>query len=500
MAGIQAVIFDLYGTLIRIRRRLLHKVVPRLLGVEASAWMALIRDELLTRRFEGGADFVRFVRERLAPERTAVEAQLLALVQEELGSVEPCDGALSLLHFLRRRGLALGLLSNASSIHKEPWQRLGFEPMFDAVSFSCDTGVCKPAPSSYLDLCDRLGVAPEATLVVGDSLPNDVAAPRSLGMRALRVGGAGDDVLKTTALLGFVSWQPGSELARLLTDGDRVSIGGRSGILGGLRMLPDSDQGRYNLVAFGSVAMAAGEPAAVFCKRYLFPDGAYVEEFAYALLAALGMPSCPASVTSGPEPFLVVSKAPGTKLEGATTPGLARQVGRHAALAYLFANADLRPRNAFVAHDGAEPIITMTDLEHCFLNLALDVSGIDEPLRPEALDRLSNAELEARVARRVLTPRTMKRARRAFFGRDVLPNALASAFEEGWMEAYREVQAQAERALGMLEERVHREPFLIVGTQAYRRAMARVDVDDVHRRLDEDAESVYRASFGGEAK
>src|SRR5215510_14739668 len=118
MAGIQAVIFDLYGTLIRIRRRLLHKVVPRLLGVEDSAWMALIRDELLTRRFEGGADFVHFVRERLAPEPTAVEAQLLALVHEELGAVEPCDGALSLLHFLRRRGLALGLLSNASSIHK----------------------------------------------------------------------------------------------------------------------------------------------------------------------------------------------------------------------------------------------------------------------------------------------------------------------------------------------------------------------------------------------
>jgi len=249
-------------------------------------------------------------------------------------------------------------------------------------------------------------------------------------------------------------------------------------------------------VASASVELDSGEVRRVFCKRYLHAEGAYVEDFAYRLLSALGMPSCQAAISEGPEPCLIVSEAPGTKLEETASAPLARQVGRQAALAYLFANADLRPRNGFVSYVGDNPTITMTDLEHSFFNLALDVSGIPDPLRPESFDRLGEQELAGRVVRRVLTPRTMKRARRAFLGTDDPPSALEQAFKDGWMAAYREIQGQAERANEMLAQRVGREPFLIIGTQAYRRAMARVDLDDIRRRLGEDAETVYAASFG----
>ncbi len=449
------------------------------------------------RRFESRTEFARFICERLAPGRPGVEERMQAMVEDELASVEPFEGVLSLLAFLRRRGYSLGLLSNLSSVHKEPLRRLAMEPMFDATGFSCDAGVGKPEPRFYLDLCARLGAEPAETLVVGDSVRNDVRVPRSLGMRAVRVGGAAGEGLATTALLGFVSLRPGSELLPLLAAGDQVKLGGRTGTLRGLSPLPDPEQGRYNLVARGTFDFDGGDATTVYCKRYLFPEGAQVEAFAHGFLAALGMPSCDAAVTSGPEPCLVASTAPGRKMEGTTmTAAVALQVGRQAALAYLFANADLRPRNAFVSDDGAGPTITMIDLEHCFFNLALDVSDIADPLRPESLDRLGDAELEARVRRRVLTPRTMKRARRAFFGTDDLANDFEQAFEEGWVGAYREVQAQGEQACGLLEERARREPFLIIGTQAYRRAMARVDLDEVRRRLAEDAETVYAASFG----
>ncbi|HET7293928.1 MAG TPA: HAD family hydrolase [Vicinamibacteria bacterium] len=499
-SGIQAVVFDLYDTLLRIRLRRLHKAVPRLLGVDAARWAALIRDELLTRPFQDRAAFARFICGRLAPRGEGMEERLLALVREEVDSVEPYDGVRALLAFLRRRGFALGLLSNLSSVHKEPLRRHAMEPLFDALGLSCDEGLKKPEPGFYLRLCERLGVPPQAALVVGDSLANDVEAPRALGMRAVRVGDASGQGLKTAAMLGFVSLQPGSELAPLLAEGQRVCLAGRDGILGGLRVLPDSEHGRYNLVASGVVAFDSGAAEDVFCKRYLFPDGAHVEEFAHGLLAALGMPSCHAAVTEGPEPCLLVSRAPGTKLEATATAPLSRQVGRQAALAYLFANADLRPRNAFVSYQGSEPTLTMTDLEHCFLNLALDVSGIEDPLCPESLDRLGEGELGRRVARRVLTPRTMKRARRAFFGTDALPCDLEAAFRDGWMDAYREVQAQDARALGLIEARLRREPFLVVGTQAYRRAMARVDLEDIRGRLEADAEAVYAASFGVDSK
>jgi HAD superfamily hydrolase (TIGR01549 family) len=493
--GIKAVIFDLYDTLVRIRKRRLHKAAPRLLGASASRWVELIREDLLTRPFDDRGAFVRFLCQRLGA-RDGAEQGLLALLDEELASVEACEGAVPLLAFLRRRGYAIGLLSNASSVHKEPFFRLGLARLFDAVSFSCDAGVGKPEASLYLDLCARLRAEPGETLFVGDSLPNDVMAPRALGMRALRVGGTRGEGPGTTFLLGFMSLQPDSELQPLLADGDRVSLGGRAGTLHGLRPLADSEQGRYNLVAVASVELDSGETETVYCKRYLLPEGAYVEDFAYRFLAALGVPSCHAVLSDGPEPCLVVSSAPGTKLEEATTAPVAREVGRHAALAYLFANADLRPRNAFVSEAGGNPSITMTDLEHCFLNLALDVSGIADPLRPESLDRLSDSELSARIVRRVLTPRTMKRARRAFLGTDDPPAALRQAFRDGWMSAYRTIQQRAEEACQMLEERIRREPFLVIGMQAHRRAMARVDLEDIRGRLREDAGVVYAASFG----
>jgi HAD superfamily hydrolase (TIGR01509 family) len=490
---LKAVVFDLYGTLLAIRAPRLRRAAARVLGVAPSQWMELVRGELLTRSFAGVAEFARVICQRLAPGR-GLENAVASMVEEEIASVTPFDGASSLLAFLRRRGYALGVLSNLSSVHKEPLRRLGMDAAFDAAGFSCDSGVTKPDPRAYLDLCARLGVAPEETLVVGDSVPNDVRAPRALGMRALAVGAESD--LPAAALLGFVFLGPGAELKPLLAAGQPITLGGRMGTLRVVTPLKDAQQGRYNLVATATFE-SHGDAATVFCKRYLFPEGAHVEAFAHAFLAALGMPACAATATPGPEPCLVASRAPGAKMEGAPmTAPLAVQVGRQAALAYLFANADLRPRNAFVSGSAAAPVLTMIDLEHCFFDLALDVSGIDDPMRPERLDRLGEDELLARVQRRVLTPRTMKRARRAFFGTDELPPEMERAFRDGWVAAYREVQAQAATACALLEERAHREPFLVIGTQAYRRALARVDIEETRRRLAADAEDVYARSFG----
>ena len=489
---IKAVVFDLYGTPLDIRRRFLHKAAPSLLGVSSARWMRVVRDDLLVRPFPDREAFVRFLADTLRPGDAAVEERLREALDEEIASIVPVDGVFSLLAFLRRRGHALGLLSNLSSVHKEPMSAFGMEAMVDAVGLSCDTGVTKPDPRAYLDLCARLGVPPAEALVVGDSLPNDVRAPQSLGMRALRVGGGG---LETAAHLGFLSLT--HDLAPLLEVGQQVTLGGRTGTLRDLRPLPDSDQGRYNLVATAAVDFGDGPPATVYCKRYLFPEGAHVEEFAHRFLRALGMPACEAAVTDGPEPCLVASRAPGRKLEDVTTAApVAAQVGRQAALAYLFANADLRPRNAFVADDGGGPTLTMIDLEHCFFDLALDVTGIDDPMRPSSLDRLGDDELARRVQRRVLTPRTMKRARRAFFGTDALSAHLERAFEDGWREAYHEAQREADRASDLIAGRIGREPHLVIGTQAYRRAMARLDLDEIRRRLGEDAGLVYARSFG----
>ena len=119
---------------------------------------------------------------------------------------------------------ALGLLSNLSSVHKEPVARLGFAEHFEAVAYSCELGYRKPDPRLYLDLGQRLAAAPGATLVVGDSLKNDVVVPRELGMRALRVSGShGEGALGEVAELGWMSLADG-EPRRLLGNGDRIEL------------------------------------------------------------------------------------------------------------------------------------------------------------------------------------------------------------------------------------------------------------------------------------
>lgn len=494
---LKAVIFDLYGTLAFARERLVHKEIPRALGVPGRRWVELIRSDLLVRPFADTESFARFVCERLAPERPDAEPRVRELIERELASVEAAPGARALLAFLKRRGFALGLLSNLASPHKAPLERLGLAEHLSASGFSCDAGRTKPEPAFYLDLLAKLGASPAEALMLGDSESNDVAAPSRLGMRALLVdpkGGAG--ALREAADLGFRCLALPDPLAPLLADGDPVTLEGRSGSLRDVRMLPDHEQGRYNLVAHARVEHKDGTSRDVFCKRFLFSEAVHVEEFAHRIHAAMGVASCPVFVTPGPEPCLVVAKAAGTKMEqGPVTPDLAREIGRQCGMAYLFANADLRPRNAFLAWENGLPRVTMVDLEHCFFNMAMDVSGLGDPLLPQSFDRLSEDELERRVRKRVLTERTTRRARRTFFETDSLESTAAAAFREGWLEIYRRAQREVDRLCGLLEERVARPPYLIIGTQSYRRAMARADVRDIRRRIEQDPERVFVACF-----
>jgi HAD superfamily hydrolase (TIGR01549 family) len=494
---IDAIIFDLYGTLLRIGTPLVARGLPRALGVSFRPWLELARRELLVSRFASPAELVRRACEALSPARSAeAEARCNELLEQELASVVPVAGARSLLAFLQRRGYALGLLSNLTSAHKEPVSRLGLQEFFAACSYSCDEGRIKPDHRLYLELCQRLSARPERTLVIGDSLANDVETPRALGMRALHVGNGTDG----RPQLGDLAWR--------LLDGDRpeapllgeIAFAGPRLRVRQLEPVADGEQGRYNLVARAAVERArpaAGAPTAgdapgeVFVKRFLFPEAAHVELFAHEVMAAAGVPVCQAALVEGEEPCLAVTRAPGAKFQGPVDPPLAFEVARQCAAAYVFSNADLRPRNAFVAHASAGPRVTMIDLEHCFFNLALDVAGLADPLQPATFDGLDADEITRRLRRRVLSERTTRRAMRTFVELERLDSDVGDAFRRGWISAYETMRERRGRLCELMLARVYRAPYLIIGTQAYRRAMARLDVEDIQQRLGQDPEQIF---------
>ncbi|HVO52401.1 MAG TPA: HAD-IA family hydrolase [Thermoanaerobaculia bacterium] len=482
-AHLGAVVFDAYGTLLRIGRKSIHRDFPRLLRTPRDRWVRFVRDGLLTRSFPDVEAFAAFAAEALDPEGPAeAKAACAESVRAEVGSVSAFPGVPPLLQFLKRRGLKLGLVSNLASPFKAPLETLGLLPLFDVVLLSCDEGRVKPDPAVYARLLERLGVAAESVLFVGDSSANDIAAPAALGMRTAGVGGAAGDVtLSFASEIAFLDLDRG--LRPLVAPGGLLPLPGGVGALRSLEPVPDDEQGRYNVIFAGEVE-GTTPSRRVYLKRFLLPETAELEAFAYRLQRATGLQACEAAVLPGAEPLLAVTEAPGRKLSGEVRePEIAFEAGRHFAFGFLFSNADLRPRNTFEDRSGGRARLTVVDLEHCLFNLAIATEGIGERFAPETFDRMGADEIAARLRHRVLSPRTSSRARRTFLPDAARGTALGRAFDEGFLAFCAEQQAQAKALLDMIAGRLAAEPHLVIGTQSYRRAMARLDLEDIAARL-----------------
>ena len=484
MSAIRAVVFDLYGTLVQVDRPVFQRGLRKLLDIDRRAWTEYVLTVLLVTPFDSREEFLDRVLAAFESDRPAAAREAaLALLDEELASAHAFQGVPALLAFLKRRGLRLGLLSNLASPYRQPFETLGLSSYFDAVAFSCDRGRAKPEPRMYLDLCRELGAEPHQVLMVGDSLRNDVTTPRRLGMRSLRVtdGAAAGDAVSVFGV-GWLAWE--ADLQPLVAPGRPLRLGEERVRVQHLAPVPDRFQGRYNLVMAADAEDQDGSARRIYMKRYLLPESAYVEEFMHLLLQEAGIETPTAGILSGPEPILWSLEAPGERVqELILTPDIAFDVGRHGAAAFLFANADYRPRNAFLVTEGSSQRLMMVDYEHCLFNLALDVTGIEDPCNPHELDDLGPEELAMRVRRRVISPRTCRRNYREFFGRGGAQVDLVGPFREGWIELTRRAQERRANLEALLRRRIHSEPFLIIGTHSYRRAMAGMDIEDLLARL-----------------
>ncbi|UCH35225.1 MAG: HAD family hydrolase, partial [Armatimonadota bacterium] len=119
--------------------------------------------------------------------------ELVARLYEPVSACSrPLPAARELLRELKRAGLRLALISNT------PWDvpghlvqrdlaRFGLDEYLDTRVFS-DRGHRKPHPELFRRALAALGTSPADTIMVGDSLPEDVAGAKTAGMRTLWVG------------------------------------------------------------------------------------------------------------------------------------------------------------------------------------------------------------------------------------------------------------------------------------------------------------------------
>jgi putative hydrolase of the HAD superfamily len=121
------------------------------------------------------------------------DEELLRFLESEHEAWAPARemGAQShaLLDSLRERGLKTGLVSNAFDppelLHGD-LRRMGLAERLDAAVFSSEVGKRKPHPLIFEVALQRLGVAPDRAVFVGDSLRADIAGAKALGMTAIQ--------------------------------------------------------------------------------------------------------------------------------------------------------------------------------------------------------------------------------------------------------------------------------------------------------------------------
>ena len=124
-----------------------------------------------------------------------------------LGALEftPYPDAPAGLAELRERGHRLVVASNWDCSLPDWLGRAGLLDLVDGVVTSAGAGAAKPAPAVFRRALELAGVDGAGAVHVGDSLDNDVAGARALGIRAILVQRQGEP-------------PPGVESVRALTE------------------------------------------------------------------------------------------------------------------------------------------------------------------------------------------------------------------------------------------------------------------------------------------
>lgn len=87
------------------------------------------------------------------------------------------------LHELRRRGIKTAVYSDYGCV-SERLEALGFDTRWvDFIADAPSLGGLKPCKESAMKICEKLGVKPEETLLIGDRDDTDGESARRCGMR-----------------------------------------------------------------------------------------------------------------------------------------------------------------------------------------------------------------------------------------------------------------------------------------------------------------------------
>jgi len=191
-AGIQAVLFDLDGTLLDRRlsfERFIRHQWTRLPLVRASVGQAQYVQAVIEQDRDGYAPRRALFAGALTQLGLPTTQSDTLLEDYRAGFPSGCllfPDAAQTLTALRAAGFKLGVITNGSMrMQSAKLQCLALESAFDTILISGAEGVSKPHPRIFHRAVERLGTASERALFVGDNPDVDVSGARSAGMKAV---------------------------------------------------------------------------------------------------------------------------------------------------------------------------------------------------------------------------------------------------------------------------------------------------------------------------
>jgi putative hydrolase of the HAD superfamily len=202
VSAIEAVVFDLFGTLVYEFPKaewdawIEESAAVAEADVDAfrAAWQATAV-ERQTGRLGDVEENLRTVAARAGAWPT--DAQLTEILDGRAAMYRkwfvPRPGAEEVLAALREGGYRLALVSMCAPDAPAMWRASPLGGSVDAEVFSSEVGLRKPDAEIYLLATERLGVAPQACLYVGDGSYRELSGAAAVGMRPVLIRDPGEE-------------------------------------------------------------------------------------------------------------------------------------------------------------------------------------------------------------------------------------------------------------------------------------------------------------------
>ena len=181
----KAIIFDLYDTLIEIKKKskpylyLLNHLNPEVDITPKDIINHIMINDMVA------IGFVRQLLDLGVLKQTFDQNHFLKLLDDEIESASIIPGTYKALNHLKASGYRLFVLSNLATPYKYPYYKLNIENWIEKAFFSCDCRDKKPNASFYQQVIDYYGLSKEDFIMIGDNPISDIKGATEFGIDSI---------------------------------------------------------------------------------------------------------------------------------------------------------------------------------------------------------------------------------------------------------------------------------------------------------------------------